>query len=202
MRNDEGSVLETKNVTGWLGVGSLVLACAIGGMTFPKNFLWFFESSVTFAPDLLSGLIAALALLPLWRKGDLAAPFHGPVTLIAIIPLFYLCSVLVNIGLGGSGTSLLKLPVVWMLLILLVLANLNIGKYAELAIIVILFLVSWNITTASAAMGVYGFPFLVASLCGVVLTFNQKKIFREVVGKPFPEARLMGPASQPPISHG
>lgn len=101
----------------------------------------------------------------------------------AIIPLFYLVSVLVNIALGGAGFSILKLPSAWILLIILALANLNFAKYAELVMIVLLFLVTWNIHSASEAMGVFGFPFLVASLSGMILAFDQKKIIQEVTGR-------------------
>lgn len=168
--------------SGWIGVALLLLACVIGSLTFPRNFLWFFESSVSFVPDLLSGAIAALALYPLWRKGELAAPFDGLLALVALLPLYYLCAILVNIGLGGSGPGLLKLPLVWLLLLILLLANINFRKYAELSLIVLLFLATWNILEASNAMGKLGFPFLAAALFGIVLTFDQRKIFREVLG--------------------
>jgi hypothetical protein len=174
---------QTRVLLGWLGVASLMIACIIGSLTFPKNFLWFFESSVSFVPDLLSGCIAALALFPIWRKGELAAPFKGIAAFALLIPLFYFVSVLVNIALGGSGFGLLKLPTVWLLLIILAMANLNVAKYAELAIIVLLFLVSWNINSASEAMGLFGFPFLLASLCGLILSFDQKKIISELTGR-------------------
>lgn len=101
----------------------------------------------------------------------------------ALVPLFYLVSVLVNIALGGAGFGIFKLPTAWLLLIFLALANLNSAKYAELAMIVLLFLVTWNIHWASEAMGVFGFPFLVASLSGLILVFDQKKIVQEVTGR-------------------
>lgn len=163
-------------------MASLLSACVIGSLSFPRNFLWFFESSISFVPDLLSGCIAALALYPLWRKGEIAAPFHGLMSTVALLPLFYLSAILVNIGLGGSGPSLLKLPLVWLLLVILVLANINFRRYAELSLIVLLFLATWNVIEANDAMGMFGFPFLAATLFGMVLTFDQKKIFREIVG--------------------
>lgn len=174
---------QSRRLLGWLGVASLIIACIIGSQTYPKNFLWFFESSVSFVPDLLSGCIAALAINPLWRKGELAAPFHGIAAIALLVPLFYLVSILVNIALGGAGFGVFKLPTVWLLVIILAMANLNLAKYAELAVIVLLFLVSWNIHSASEAMGVFGFLFVLASLCGLILTLDQKKIIREVTGQ-------------------
>ena len=171
--------------TEWFGVISLIIACMIGSLEFPKNFMWFFDSSVSFAPDLLSGLIALLALFPLWKKGELAVPFRGTFAFAAILPLFYLTAVLVNIGLGGAGPSLLKLPVVWLLISILLLANLNRDKYAELSFFVITFLATWNIWHANKAMAGFGFPFLAASVVGVVLVFDKRKIFCEVTGRPF-----------------
>ena len=174
-------MISSRTLLGWIGVVLLIAACLIGSLTFPTKFFVFFDSSVNFVPDLISGLIAALALYPLWRKGELAAPFHGFISLAALVPLFYLTAVLVNIGLGGAGPGIFKLPTVWVLLILLALANLN-SKYAELSLIVLLFLATWNISAASAAMGHYGFPFLLASLSGLILTFDQRKILQAVIG--------------------
>ena len=172
-------------VMGWCGVALLTVACGIGSLRFPKNFLWFFESSVSFVPDLFSGFIAALALFPLWRKGELATPFRGALSLAALIPAFYLASVLVNIALGNAGLGILKLPSAWILIVVLLLANINVQRYAELAAIVLLFLVIWNVHSASDVMGFLGFPFFLAAALGLVLVFDQHKIFAEVAGRDF-----------------
>jgi hypothetical protein len=167
----------------WVGLASLIGACIVGSFTYRKNFLWFFETEVSFVPDLLSGIIATFAVLPLWRNGDLAPAFRGLASIIAILPLFYLAAVLANIGLGGSGLAIFKLPTVWLLMLILLLANLNIRKYAELAMIVLVFLASWNVITASQAMGFNGFLFVALSLAGVILIFDQDKLIGEFTGR-------------------
>jgi len=171
-----------ENSMGWAGVLCLIGACALGSQNYTDSFLWFWEKNISFLPDLLSGLIAAGALLPLYRKGLLAASFVGVLAFIPLILVFYLSAVLANIGIGGNGWSLLKLPTTALTLFLLILANVNINKYAELALLVLLFLASFSLISASNAMGFSGFVFVSLSVAGILLVFDEKKVMREVLG--------------------
>ena len=86
-----------------LAFGFLVVACVLGRLTYTSQFLWLFTREVSYVPDLISGLVSILLVLPVVRGDFLFRHRLDGLALFNLALLFYLTAAFGNRGLGGNG---------------------------------------------------------------------------------------------------
>lgn len=164
-----------------LAFGFLVVACVIASLTYTISFLWLFTREVSYVPDLTSGLVSILLVLPVVRGDFLYRHRLDALTLSNLALLFYLTAAFVNIGLGGDA-ALLKTPTTFFMLLVVLIANLNSRRYGELAVVALVFFGAVNLSAANEAMGFSGFILACCSALGVLFAVDIEKVTRLVVG--------------------
>ncbi len=161
----------------------LSAASLIGSQTYKAQFLWFFSREYSFLPDLISGVIALSLIRPV-LVGDLHHSHRvNVVTWINFGLLFYVTAVFANIGLGGN-TSLLKTPSSILVLLVILFANLNVKRYGELVVPILLAFGAINISSASKAMGFPGFILIGTAAIGSAFLIDLSRVKQAVLGKP------------------
>jgi hypothetical protein len=176
-----------------LAVACLGIAAAIGTMTFQRTGLFSFLSgprAVSFAPDLISAVLAILVVLPILRGRMTRTHRNDALSLIGLALLFYLVAVISKMAIGGTGSGFARLtetPTALFALAVLLLANWNIGRYGSLAVMGLIILGGWNMVAASKVMGLWGFFFAIASVAGLALLLDFERVIGTLRPGPVPE---------------
>ena len=165
----------------------LLIAALVASQTYTSYFLWIIPRGVSYVPDLISALAAALLILPIVRGDFLYSKRLTGLTVLNLFLIFYLTSAYAQIGLGGNKDfALLKGPSMIVTLIVIVLANLRPKKYGELAAIILAVFAAMNILDANQAMGLWGFVLVAATFFGVLFAMDVRKVLNTITGRTAP----------------
>ena len=157
--NDEPLTSSTKKL---LSIALLIVAVVFSLKTYYGTTLFIFTTEVRIAPDLMSGVIAICMLLPLYARGILV----WRKTIYKLIVFLLLLSVFASITKvathqSGALTSYLIGAAV-------ILSWLGLRSVAGFGWILVFAAAVINAVSASEAMGVYGFIFIVTAFLGLV----------------------------------
>ena len=174
---DEISQISPRN-RNLFALACLALACAIGSLTYPSSWFWFFTKNHQFLPSLTSGIVALLLLAPIIRGDFLHSHKLDPVAAINLLLIFYLTSVFATMGLQGASwhSWLTSGPTFILTLLVIALANLNVQRYGELGILALVVFGGANLFSTGKVMGPSGWLFLLASTLGVICMIDVRKV--------------------------
>lgn len=158
--------------------GVLAAASVIGSLNYTHYTFWVFQKQTSFVPDLASGILAFLLLLPLLRGNLLHSERLDPPTALCLLLLFYLFSIVVKMGLVGASFASMftKSPTFLLILFVAITANFNAQRYGELALLGVIIIGGYNIFTVSEAMGFSGWAFITLFAVGALLTLDLSKL--------------------------
>ncbi len=162
----------------FIALACLAVACAIGSRTYPTKWFWFLSTTQSFLPGLMSGIVALLLLLPVIRGDFLHSHKLDLLTVVNLLLVFYLTSVFATMGIQGAGaiSTVAQGPSLIITLLVIVMANLNVRRYGELGILVLVVFGGWNIYATSDAMKFWGWLFLASSTVGTICLIDLRKL--------------------------
>ena len=163
-----------------IALACLLVASILASLNYPSSFLWVLPSTRDFRPDLISGIAAALLVLPVVRGDFLYTHRFTPLTVINLLLIFYLTACFAQIGLGGNTITILKSPAMLVTFVVIALANFRPGKYGELAVIVLAVYAGVNILSANEAMEIWGFMLVATAFFGVLFAVDVRKVARTI----------------------
>lgn len=148
-------------------IGLLCVACLIGLMSYRQT-TWFGESTVSFVPDLVSTLYAALFVLPFYLRRILVYAHTWARILSGLLNLT-VAAIFIQMVLGQGSPAVLGLPMPLLLAVALGFVWLGIRPFAGLVWLAVMVLGAVNVQFASNAMGPWGWAFVLSALGGTVL---------------------------------
>lgn len=164
-------------------------------MTFTREGLFAFlvgPKLVSFAPDMISAVLALLVVLPILRGRMMHSHRRDVLSVINLFLVFYILAIVSKMTIGGTGghlSVLTETPTALFALVILLLSNWNVGRYGELAVIGLILLGGWNLVAASAVMGLWGFMFAVASAIGLALVVDFEMVLGRLRPAPAPDSK-------------
>ncbi|GLS86747.1 hypothetical protein GCM10010873_17210 [Cypionkella aquatica] len=134
-------------------------------------------------PDLVSGIVALGLVRPILAADLQHNHSANLATWINFALLFYVTAVFANIGLGGN-TALLKTPSSILVMVVVGMANLNARRYGEIVVPILILFGAFNVTSASAAMGLSGFALITLSAVGAAFLIDMGRVKEAMLSKP------------------
>ncbi len=164
----------------YMSLALLLIATVVGFMTYTRP-SYFWKSDISLRPDMMSGIFAVLLVTPLYiRRIVVWSP--SIYYILAAILNVTVTAVLVQAVLGAASPEWLSLPLPSVLGLALAMTWLGIRPLAPVAWAIVIFLGILNLQSASEAMGLWGYIFVICAGLGIVLQFpfEPQKILNEV----------------------
>lgn len=120
-------------------------------------------------------MIALFLVLPVIRGDFLYSHRIDPLTAINLLLIFYLTAAFATMGLGANSL-LMGAPTFILAAIVIALANINVSRYGELAVIALAVFGAMNLYSASGVMGFRGFLLILCSSLGVLFAVDVTKV--------------------------
>ncbi len=164
----------------YLSLALLLIATVVGFMTYTQS-KFFGSLNVSLRPDMLSGIFAILLVAPLYLRRIITWSPSIYYILSAVLNVT-VTAVLVQAVLGAASSTLLSLPLPFVLAMGLATTWLGIRPLAPLAWAFVILLGILNLQAASEAMGLWGYLFVISAGLGIFLQFpfEPQRILNEV----------------------
>ena len=161
----------------------LVFALLCAWLPHRQSYLLFWETSVSFTPDFVSGALALAIITPLYARRIIVYPYHSVNSLLFFVVNLALTATFIQITLGKGSVG--TFPSLAAIICAVALSWLGMRAAASLAWIGLLAFSVVSMLLSNYAWGMAGFGFIVAGFCGILLQtdMNPSKLLFEILGE-------------------
>lgn len=164
-----GDAVLDRTARRWCSLGLLLLAAIIGIATYDTG--GWFGKEISLRPDLLSGIVALLLISPLYLRRVLVFG-NSLYCYLSLVLNVMTMAILVQALLGKAAPLFVNLPMPYLVGFAIIMSWVGMRPFAILVWALVVVVGFINIQSASEAMGLWGFAFIVLVSLGVIMQIN------------------------------